>query len=350
MKRRNFTKSMAAGLLTIGSELPRLSAEEGSGICRRRNLLKPVRIEAGSTISLIAPSSPISEEKYLKALNNINSLGFVVKPGKFVLEKTGYLAGTEKQRLEDLHSAFADPETTAVWCIRGGYGSARMLPSIKYDLIRKHSKPFIGYSDVTALHIALHQKAGLVTYHGPVAASDFTEPTVLHFRNMLMLPTFGYTVHAPKPSDLMRGDEYMPYVVVPGIAEGPLMGGNLSLLSALIGTDFAPNYAGKLVFIEDVGEKPYRIDRMLTQLLQGSNLNKAAGIMLGVFSDCVAKPDDSSWTLKQTLIDRLAPLRIPVMYGFPFGHISDQATLPYGLVARMDTSVGALTFLETGAV
>lgn len=350
MKRRKFAKAIGTGMLSLSAVTASLSAELKTEICRRRTLLKPVRIESGAVISLIAPSSPISEEKYLKALSNLNSLGFVVKPGRYVLERAGYLAGTEQQRLEDLHAAFADPETTAVWCVRGGYGSARMLNAIRYDFIRKHGKPFIGYSDVTALHLALHQRAGLVTYHGPVAASEFTEPTLQHFRKMLMFPNGGHTISVPKTTELLRGDEYQPYIIRPGVSEGPLTGGNLSLLSALAGTAYSPDFAGKVVFIEDVGEKPYRIDRMLTQLLQATNLGKAAGIVLGVFADCAPKPDDVSWSLKETLTDRLAALRIPVMYGFPFGHIPDQATLPYGLLARLDTSEGQLTILEPGVV
>jgi muramoyltetrapeptide carboxypeptidase len=350
MKRRNFTKVLGTGLVALSSKTVLTGAETETEICRRRTLLKPVRIQSGSVISLIAPSSPISDEKYMKALNNLNSMGFVVKPGKYVLEKKGYLAGSEQQRLEDLHTAFADPETSAVWCLRGGYGSARMLDRIDYQLIRKHSKPFIGYSDVTALHIALHQKAGIVTYHGPVAASDFTDMTVSNFKHMLMFPSERHSIAVPREQDLLRGDEYRPYIIRPGVASGPLTGGNLSLLSALVGTAYAPDYHGKIVFIEDVGEKPYRIDRMFTQILQGSNLSKAAGIVLGVFADCVAKPEDQSWTLKETLTDRLAGLKIPVMYGFPFGHISDQATFPYGLQAKLDTFEEKLTFEDFGVV
>jgi muramoyltetrapeptide carboxypeptidase len=350
MKRRNFTKVVGAGLLSLSSTTTWAGAERKEEICRRRTLLKPVRIATGAVVSLIAPSSPITEEKYLKALSNMNSLGFVAKPGRYVLERSGYLAGTERQRLEDLHAAFADPETSAVWCVRGGYGSARMLNDIKYDFIRKHSKPFIGYSDVTALHIALHQKAGLVTYHGPVGASEFTDPTMQHFRKMLMFPNGGHSIAVPKATELLRGDEFQSFIIRPGVADGPLTGGNLSLLAALTGTAYSPDFAGRIVFIEDVGEKPYRIDRMLTQLLQATNLSRAAGIVLGVFADCAPKPDDISWSLKETLIDRLAPLKIPVMYGFPFGHIPDQATLPYGLIARLDTMEGTLTVLEPGVV
>ncbi len=348
MKRRSFAKAIGAGVISLSAMTPAISSARNLGICRRRTLLKPVRIESGSLISLIAPSSPITEAKYAKALSNLNSLGFEVKPGRYVLERAGYLAGTEQQRLEDLHAAFADPETKAVWCVRGGYGSGRLLDAVKYDFIRKHSKPFIGYSDVTALHIALHQRAGIVTYHGPVAASEFTDATVQHFRKMLMFPNGSYTISAPKTNELLRGDEYLPYIIRPGTAKGPLTGGNLSLLSALAGTAFSPDFSGKVVFIEEVGEKPYRIDRMFTQLLQATNLSQAAGIVLGVFSDCAPKPEDVSWSLKETLIDRLAPLRIPVMYGFPFGHIPDQSTLPYGLMAQLDTAEGQLTILEPG--
>jgi muramoyltetrapeptide carboxypeptidase len=348
MERRNFTKSIAGTCLALGSGLSGLSAKTEGLICRRRTIIKPFRLQLGATISLIAPASSVTEEKFLRAQSNLTALGFVVKPGKFVMEKNGYLAGTDQQRLEDLHSAFADPETQAVWCVRGGYGSARMLEMIDYDLIRKKSKVFIGYSDVTALHIALNQRAGLVTYHGPVAAADFTEPTVRHFKHMIMHPSDTYHVTVPSVTDALRTDEYAPFVVRPGKAKGQLTGGNLSLLAALIGSDFAPDYDGKIVFMEDVDEKPYRIDRMLTQLLQGSNLSKANGIVLGVFSGCNPKADEQSWSLKETLIDRLAPLKIPVMYGFPFGHVPDKATFPYGLMAELDTNAGKLTFLESG--
>lgn len=273
-----------------------------------------------------------------------------MKPGAHVLARTGYLAGTEAQRLEDLHQAFADPGTDAVWCVRGGYGSARMLENIDYQLIRDNPKPFIGYSDVTALHIALYQEAGIITYHGPVAASDFTEPTRLHFKRMLQHPTPGYTISTPRSEEMLFGEEYRPYLITDGIGRGKLIGGNLSLLSALVGTEYAPVYRDKLVFIEEIGERPYRIDRMLTQMLQGSDLKKAAGIALGVFLDCAPKPDDQSWTLKEMLMDRLGGLGIPVLYGLPFGHISDQATLPYGLNGILDARTGTLSIVDPGVL
>jgi muramoyltetrapeptide carboxypeptidase len=350
MKRRNFTKLIGTGLLGLTAVTPSMGAKEVGEICRRRTLIKPVRLLNGATVSLIAPSSPISEEKYLKAINNLKGLGFQVKPGKYVKAREGYLAGTDEQRLADLHDAFLDDTTQAVWCVRGGYGSARLLSGINYDLIRKHSKPFIGYSDVTAMHLAIHQNAGLVTYHGPVAASDFTDTTTHHFKRMLMYPTSGYAIMIPLAKELVRGDEYQAFVISPGKATGALIGGNLSLLAALVGTSFEADYRGKIVFIEEVGEKPYRIDRLLTQLLQATNLKDAAGIALGVFSDCAPKPDESSWSLRETLMDRLGGLNIPVQYGFPFGHIADQATIPYGLTASLNTDLGSLTFEDSGVV
>jgi muramoyltetrapeptide carboxypeptidase len=299
---------------------------------------------------MIAPASPPADEKFDKAFANLTALGFKVKPGASLRAKNGHLAGTDAQRLADLHQAFSDPEVEAVWCIRGGYGCSRLLPDVDYDLIRKHPKPFIGYSDITALHLAIHGKTGLVTFHGPVVASDFPDNTLRHFKSVLMEPAPRYDIMAPGAGEVLPGDEYKPWVVHPGKASGALIGGNLALLAALAGTPFMPSFRHKLVFIEDIGEQPYRIDRMLTQLLQATDLRQAAGIALGVFTDCAPKGDSGSMTLAETLRDRLGSLGIPVMYGIPFGHVSHQATLPYGILAELDTEKGMLSLLEKAVI
>ncbi|MBL7798936.1 MAG: LD-carboxypeptidase [Saprospiraceae bacterium] len=312
-------------------------------------LLKPARLREGATIGLIAPASPASDEKINKALANLAALGYQVREGKSLRARNGHLAGTDPARLADLHWAFSDPAVDAVWCVRGGYGCTRLLPEIDYDLIRRHPKPFIGYSDVTALHIAIGQKTGLVTFHGPVAAADFPENTLRHFRAALTQPQAGYRIQAPDPAtEVLPDDAYVPFTIAPGTARGQLTGGNISVLTALVGTPFQPVFRDKIVFLEDVGEQPYRIDRLLTQLLQATDLNQAAGIALGVFAECTPKNTEFSLTLSETLRDRLGNLGIPVAYGIPFGHVPHQATFPYQTEVALDAGARTLDLLETG--
>lgn len=346
MRRRDFFKKTGLAGLAAGISLPStMTATDVSEIPR---MLRPARLRAGATVGLIAPAGPFSEEKLANARKNFEMLGLRVKEGTHLFARNGYLAGSDAQRLSDLHQAFSDPEVDAVWCIRGGYGCTRLLPQVDFDLIRRNPKPFIGYSDVTALHLAIQKKTGLVTFHGPVAASDFPENTLQHFRAALIDPIINYEIKIPGAGEILPGNEYKPFVIASGTARGKLTGGNLSLLAALAGTPYFPSFRKKVVFIEDVGEQPYRIDRMLTQLLQASDLNEAAAIALGVFYDCQPKPDSPSLTLEETLRDRLGNLGLPVVYGIPFGHVPHQATFPYGIEVELNVEKGTLTLLEAG--
>lgn len=311
---------------------------------------KPPRLQAGMNVGLIAPASSFTPEKLASAKQNLTALGLNIHESAHLHARNGYLAGTDQQRLSDLYWAFENPDIDAVWCIRGGYGCSRLLPMIDFDRIGKHHKVFIGYSDVTALHLAIGQRTGLVTFHGPVAASEFPENTLRHFRSVLMEPVAGYQVPIPEKAALPAEEQYQPFVITPGQAKGKLTGGNLTLLTALVGTAFAPSYKNRIVFMEDVGEQPYRIDRMLTQMLQGSDLSKAAGIALGVFADCKPKGDGPSLSLPETLRDRLGGLGIPVVYGLPFGHVAHQMTFPYGIGAELDATAGSLTLMEVGVI
>ncbi len=348
MQRRNFFKTTGLAALAAGISGFKIMGENPA--LGNPKLLKPAQLREGATVALIAPSSPPSEEKLAKGIANLTQLGFKIVEGKSLRASKGYLAGTDAERLADLHWAFQNPEIEAVWCIRGGYGAGRLLPKIDYDLIRRNPKPLIGYSDVTALHLAIHQRTGLVTFHGPVAASDFPEDTLLHFRSMVMHATAPYEIVAPRVDLDIEPPEYHPFVISRGQATGALTGGNLALLSALAGTPFAPMFKKKIVFIEDVGEQPYRLDRMLTQLLQATDLAQAAGIALGVFNDCQPKPDSPSLSLPDALRDRLGGLGIPVVYGIPFGHVTHQATFPYGIPAKLDADKMKLTILEAAVI
>jgi muramoyltetrapeptide carboxypeptidase len=348
MQRRTFLT--ISGMAALATRAPLFRFMENTRFDGSHKLRKPPRLRPGMTVGLIAPASPFTPEKLAAARQNLAGLGLNIRESANLHAQNGYLAGTDEQRLADLYWAFESPDIDAVWCIRGGYGCSRLLPMIDFKRIGKTPKVFIGYSDVTALHQAIQQQTGLVTFHGPVAASEFPENTLQHFRSVLMEPVAPYSVSVPQTADLPDDELYKPFVVTPGSATGPLCGGNLTLLAALVGTTFAPSYRNKLVFMEDVGEQPYRIDRMLTQMLQGSDLSEAAGIALGVFADCKAKGDGPTLSLAETLRDRLGKLGIPVLYGLPFGHVAHQMTFPYGISAHLDADNGTLSLLETGVI
>jgi muramoyltetrapeptide carboxypeptidase len=342
MKRRDLLKGFAT--------LPFFTNIMFSQKTTKPKLIKPKRLKSGDTVGIIAPSSGIDQEDLDKAMKNMADLGLKTKPGKSVSKANGFLAGNDKERLEDLHWAFSDKSIDAVWCIRGGYGATRFLPKIDYNLIRKNPKIFIGYSDITALHTAIYQNCGLVTFHGPVAASTFSDYAKKHVVNVLMNPTTPYKIELSPDNVAKEGKEFKTQVITKGTAKGKLIGGNLSLLTAMAGTPFGlRDTKGKLLFIEDVGEKPYRLDRMFVQLRQSIDLKQLAGIALGVFADCDA-PDDKSQTVIDVVKDQLGDLGIPVIYGLSFGHIRDQFTLPVGIEAEMDTEKATITFLESGVI
>lgn len=326
-------------------------------------LIKPPRLQPGDTIGLVTPATFITEDQLRKSIESYEKFGFKVQYSPNMLVRKGYLAGTDEQRAEDLMSMFADKNIKGIFCGRGGYGCGRILPHIDFDVIRNNPKVFVGYSDITALLYAIFGKTGLVCFHGPMGGSDYNDYTTTHFRNIIMEPTdtiaLQNEVSVELPIDsveefLEENNKVLPdkmLTITPGVAEGPLVGGNLSLMAALNGTAYDLDFSGKLVFLEDVGEAPYRIDRMLTQLLQtAGKLQEVAGIVLGRFNDCEADDMDRSLSLYETLHDRLAGLGIPVMYGLSFGHIDKNLTLPFGVRARLDTETQTLTLLESAVL
>lgn len=337
MKRRDFYKlaiGTAAGLPLMAMSPPKDVA------CKKfpRKIIKPRRLKIGATIGLIAPSSPIPLNRFQQTIKNLEGMGFrLVYDEKSVLSTNGYLAGSDTLRAAEVNRMFANKNIDAIWCVRGGYGAARILPMLDYKMIKKNPKVIIGYSDVTALLHGIFIHTGLVGFHGPVGASSFTDYTTRHVTSLLMSPKKGYEIDYAQ--DNLKEDDklFKPYVITKGIAKGRIVGGNLTLVSSLMGTPYELEMENKLVFLEDIGEKPYRIDRMITQLLLGGGLKRAAGVALGVFSDCEAKPNDVSLSLKETMMDRFKDLGIPVVYGLSFGHIANNFTFPIGLEATLNT-------------
>jgi muramoyltetrapeptide carboxypeptidase len=337
MNRRDFQKKLALGLPAFAI------SSSNSG---QKPRLLPRRLKKGDTIGLITPGSYITDDGLAKAIENLTALGFKVKLGAHIRAEKGFTAGTDQQRLKDLHDMFADDSVQGIWCARGGYGCTRLLPHIDFKLIRKHPKVLIGYSDITALLNAIYEKSGLLGFHGPVGASTFTDYTTSHIRALTMETQERHMIR-PASKNLEQEDvNYHPQIIRSGQAEGRLIGGNLSLLASMAGTDYLPDFKGRIVFIEEIGEKPYRVDRMLTQLRQACRLEEAAGIAMGIFADCEAKEGERSLSLQETVRQNTEGLGIPVIYGLSFGHISEQCTLPVGAMCKLDVAQHTLEITE----
>ncbi len=335
-------------LLTGAAALPAL------GATAERKLIRPKALRAGDTVGLITPSSYISDpDRLALAERTARYFGLVPKFGKNVRKRDGYLGGTVEDRVEDLHAMFRDPEVKAVFAIRGGYGASQLLDRIDYGLIRSNPKILLGYSDITALHLAIQKRAGLVTFHGPITLSRFTPYTQTYFRKALFETEPMGLVSNPPDSDPLRPDHVLR-TVVPGSARGPLSGGNLTLISTTMGTPYEIETTGRILFLEDVDEEPYSIDRMLTQLRLAGKLDAAAGVIFGECQDC--RPRDFKPSYESTLstgevVDEiLGRLRSPVLSGLTVGHTDDQLTLPLGVMAHLDAGKGELTIEEAGVV
>ena len=316
-------------------------------------LLRPRRLAPGQTIGMVAPSAAPNEPERIRfAIDTVESLGFKVKPGAHLYDRDGYLAGSDAARAADLNAMFADDGVDAIWCVRGGYGASRILPALDYALMRQKPKALIGYSDITALHMAIHRHAGLVTFHGPVAFRAFTPYSLGELKRVLWTGETPVRLGGPPPFEVREGRvdwENRVATLVPGKARGRLLGGNLCLMSHLCGTPYFPDLRGAILFLEDVEEAYYRIDRMLTQLWLSGALAGVAGVAFGKFTNC----DPSAFflqnrPLEDILAERCRALGVPAVSGIMVGHIEDQTTLPVGCLAELDADAGTLTLLEPG--
>ena len=347
ISRRGFGTLMAAALALPGAAAASAKVQRPLH-AMKRPLIKPPRLREGDLVGLIAPGGHTSDAAVAKAVRQIEALGFRCRQGANLREVHGNYAGSVQQRLGDLHAMFADPAVKAIWCIRGGSGCISLLASIDYALIRANPKVLLGYSDITALHLAIHRHAGLVTFHGPVASSTASDYSTTHMLAVLMDPQPTYTIPMAMENDRRARAEphYAIRTVHGGQASGPLMGGNLSMVSALAGTPYAADFRDSILFIEEVNEAPYRIDRWLTQLDLSVGLGKAAALMIGICDQCGGADEDITLTLDQTLDIHLQPLTVPAVSGYSFGHIRNQFTIPVGVRATLDTGRQTVTLLE----
>jgi len=360
MNRKKFITSLSVA--SIGAAVFPFSIPAQPSRSQGRNLegfikdeppvIKPPRLKAGDKLAIVAPGSYISEEELQDSIKNLNQLGFETTYSEKVLLQSGYFAGTDKDRAADLMEKFCDKSVNGIVCARGGYGCSRILPMLDYDVIRSNPKVLIGYSDVTALLYGIYQKSGLISFHGPVGTSTFNDYSVDNFKRVLMNPE-----RSEKFKNSTSGDDENIYGVtsiVKGKGKGRLVGGNLSIMVSLIGTEFDVDYSGKIIFIEEIGEEPYRVDRMLTQLIQARKFDNAAGTMMGIFRKCEVKENSDltakSFNLMEVLKDRVGNLKIPIVYGMSFGHVKDKFTIPFGALAELDSDNQTFTLLEKAVI
>jgi muramoyltetrapeptide carboxypeptidase len=312
----------------------------------------PPRLVPGSRVALVAPAGPLLETDDLtRAQQLCRALGYVPVLGANAASRYGYLAGTDDQRLTDLNGALRDPTVDAVWCIRGGYGTIRLLERVDYEAVARRPKPLIGFSDITALLNSVARRSGVVTFHGPVARAAMLQFSRGHFERVLAaVEAPGRLGRLPPPTDVLVPQEDRIVTLTGGTTEGRLAGGNLTLLHCLIGTPYFPDLDGAILFLEDVGEHLYNVDRMLAHFRIVGALRHLAGVVVGRFTHLNRANRDGALGFDEVLATYFGPLGIPVAYGFPIGHIAAQWTLPLGVRARLDADAGELELLEPAVV
>ncbi|NBC18076.1 MAG: LD-carboxypeptidase [Bacteroidetes bacterium] len=339
--RRRFLKQASAASL-VAALRPVTTAS------RSPDLVKPPRLHPGDTVGIIAPAGAVYRPVTVQiARERMEALGMQVRVGEHVLDRRGYLAGTDEARAADVNTMFAAPEVRGILCLRGGWGCARMLPYVDYEQARANPKVVFGYSDITALLLALYAKSGLVTFHGPTGVSTWNAFSLDYYRR-LVIDAEPLTMRNPTRLDdelVQEDDRVLP--ITNGTARGRLAGGNLSVLSALVGTPYLPGWEDHILFLEDIGEAVYRIDRMMTQLRLAGVLDGLAGFVFGQCTDC--EPDSGGYgslTLGEVLADHVAPLGIPAWRGAMIGHLRDKFTVPLGIEAEIDAEAGTIRLLE----
>ena len=302
------------------------------------------KLKFGDTIGLIAPSGPMRTEGAIeRAVAETERMGFKVKLGESAGKKYGHLSGTDDVRARDINAMFADDEVDAIFCIRGGYGAMRILDQLDFDLIAKHPKIFAGFSDITALHIALLNRCNLATFHAPMAVNWSSGPLDDFSRESM----YKALMHADPMGELFNPPEYPKQTVNPGKAEGLLVGGNLMLIVSSLGTPWEIDTKDRILFIEEVSERTYCVDRMLTQLRLAGKFDDCAGVVFGDFADCTIEYPEFGLTLEEIIRDVVMPCGKPIFTGLRCGHCTPKLTLPFGVKCRMDANECTLTVLES---
>ena len=315
-------------------------------------VIKPPRLRPGDTVGIISPAGATFNTTDLDiVMDAVRGLGLVPRTAPHVLAQYGYLAGRDRDRAADVNQFFADPDIAALLPIRGDWGSARILPYLDYDLIRQNPKIITGFSDLTALLLGITAQTGLVTFHGPNGLTAWRPDQVAPFRQVLFEGQ-AVTIENPvaaEDRDRLMQTRFRVQTITPGQARGRLYGGNLSVLSGIVGSPYVPDLSGAILFLEDVGESVYRIDRMLTQLKLAGVLDQLAGFVFGQCTNCGPSGGYGGLTLEQVLTDHIAPLGIPAWWNAAIGHVEPILTLPLGIEVEIDATAGRIVMRE-GAI
>jgi len=341
ISRRQILQVLGTGLI-----VSRFQAANAS-VLNSGSALKPPRLKPGDTVGLINPAgATFHPDDVVVAREVLTALGLKMKAGEHLLDRRGYLAGSDKDRALDINRMFADAEVTAVLTLRGGWGCNRLLDLLDYGVIAKNPKILMGYSDITSLLLALNAKTGLVTFHGPVGVSSWNKFST-DFVEKLLFNAEVFSMENPRESgDNLARVKDRVLTINGGTARGKLLGGNLSVLTAMVGSEYLPDFKGSILFLEEVGEEIYRVDRMLTQLKLAGILGSISGFVFGKCSDCGPGKGYGSLTLEEVLDDHIKPLGIPAWYGSMIGHIENKFTIPLGVEAEIDAGDGRISLLE----
>jgi muramoyltetrapeptide carboxypeptidase len=306
------------------------------------------RLSPGDTVGLVAPASATFQSVDVAiARDSLEGLGLKVRIGEHVLARHGYLSGTDRDRAADINRFFADDTVRAVLPIRGGWGSSRVLPHLDFDVIRRHPKVVLGYSDITALHLAIHARTGLVTFHGPNGLGRWDAWSVEYLKRVLFNaePVTFENRKGLSDKNALAQIEHRVQTIKAGTARGRLIGGNLTVMTALLGSPYVPSTEGAILFLEDVGEDLYRIDRMFTQLKLAGVLERISGFVFGTCAECGPGEGFASLTLEEILADHITPLGVPSWFGAMIGHQTPQWTVPVGAEAEIDAAAGTIRLL-----
>lgn len=310
--------------------------------------LRPARLREGDLVALVAPAKVTYDREVLRiGVESLEALGLRVTVGEHVLSRYGYLAGRDRERAADINAAFADDEVRGLVALRGGWGAARALPYVDFDMIAAHPKVVLGFSDITTLLNALHARANLVCFHGPNGLSSWTEFSTQEMKRVVFHAETPVMTNPRIRNDTLAVRKYRTWPIVRGRAQGRLVGGNLTLFASLAGTPYFPDTTGAIVFLEETDEYIYRCDRMLTQLALAGVFEKAAGVVLGAFTDCDVSPTGyGRFSLNDVFEQHLVPLGKPAFAGAMIGHVSHKRTIPVGVRAEIDADAGTIELLE----
>jgi muramoyltetrapeptide carboxypeptidase len=346
MNRRRFVQSLGIASLAAQLPAPRISAAAAPAT------IKPKRLAPGDTVALVSPANATFNTVDLEiARESLTALGFKVRLSQHMMERHGYLAGEDKARAEDINRAFADTSVAAVHAIRGGWGSARLLPYLDYESIRRNPKVLIGYSDITALHLAIHAKTGLITFHGPIGLGRWDPYSLDYYKRVLFNGepvTYSNKQGISAERNALTQVEFRTLAITPGKARGRLLGGNLTVLTTILGSPYLPDWEDAILFCEDVQEDLYRVDRMLTQLKLAGVLGKIKGFVFGGCSEC--GPGNGNYgalTLEEIFADHIKPLGVPAWQGAMIGHAQPQWTVPEGAQVEIDAAAATIRLLES---